>query len=175
LVLQDMLRLRAVLMVMLGASCPIGAGLLDKRILESQVLRPDGENAWARLIGRVLSTFFNGPEPLIETLLLQDYEDSVPVELVECFATCFWAIQACRIAADAKQGMHGLRKQLAGLSASIYKRSGLTRAECEDDVVTSIFQKMTSTFALGVSLEEVRALHREPAAQRKPAGESLSA
>lgn len=175
LVLQDMLRLRAVLMMMLGAACPIGVGLLDKRILESQVLRSDGNNAWARLIGRVLSTFFNGPEPLIETLLLQDYEDALPVELVECFATCFWAIQACRIAADAKRGMHGLRQQLAGLSASIYKRSGLTRAECEDDVVTALFEKMTSTFALGVSLEEMLALHRESAAQQKPVGELLPA
>lgn len=169
LVLQDMLRLRAVLMMMLGAACPIGTGLLDKWILESQVLRSDGENAWARLIGRVLSTFFNGPEPLIETLQLQDYEDALPVELVECFATCFWAIQACRIAADANQGMYGLGQQLAGLSASIYKRSGLTRAECEDDTVTALFEKMTSTFALGVSLEEILALHR--AAQRKAVGE----
>lgn len=175
LVLQDMLRLRAVLMMMLGAACPIGAGVLDKRLLESQVLRPDGENAWARLIGRVLSTFFTGQEPLIEALQLQDYEDTLPVELVECFATCFWAIQACRIAAEGKQGMHGLRKPLAGLSASIYKRSGLTRAECEDDAVTTLFQKMTSTFTLGVSLDEILALHREPVAHQRPVGESLPA
>lgn len=173
LVLQDMLRLRAVLMMMLGAACPIGTGLLDKRILESQVLRSSGENAWARLIGRVLSTFFNDPEPLIETLQLQDYEDAPPVELVECIATCFWAIQTCRVAADAKHGTHSLGQQLAGLSAKIYKRSGLTRAEREDDTVTALFEKMTSTFALGVSLEEILALHRKPAAQWKSFGKSL--
>ena len=68
-----------------------------------------------------------------------------------------------------------MQKQLAGLSISIYKRSGLTRAECEDDAVTALFEKMTSTFALGVSLEEILALHRELAAQRKPVCESLPA
>lgn len=173
LLLHDMLRLRAVLMMMLGAACPIGTGLLDKRILESQVLRPDGEHAWARLIGRVLATFFNDPEPLIEALQLQDYESALPVELVECFATCFWSIQACRIAANAKPCMHSLRQQLDGLSANIYRRSGLTRAECQDKTVTEIFEKMTSTFALGISLEEILALHHEPAAQQKPVDESI--
>lgn len=172
LVLQDMLRLRAVLMMMLGAACPIGASVLDKRALESQVLRPDGENGWTRLIGRVLSTFFAGVEPMIGTLQLQDC-DALPVELVECFATCFWAIQACRTAADSKQGMDGLRRQLAELSVRIYQRSGLTRTECEDHTVTAIFHKMTSTFALGASLEEILALHRESVARCKPVGKPL--
>lgn len=169
-VLQDMLRLRAILMMMLSACCPIGSSLLDKRIQEWQVLRPDGENAWARLIGRVLSTFFGGTEPLIARLQLQKYGDGLPVELVESYATCFWAVQACRIAAEAKQSMHGLGQQLAKLTASIYRRSGLSRAECEDTVVKELFEKMTSTFALGVSLNEVLALHRKSFAQ-KPASE----
>lgn len=175
IVLQDMLRLRVLLMIMLGASCPVGTSLLDKCVMESQVLRPDGDNAWARLIGRVLSTFFSSLEPLIEMLQVNDCEGALPIELVECFATCFWAIQACRIAADAKRQMHNLGQQLGGLSAKIYERSGLTRAECEDEVVTAIFEKMTSTFALGVSLEQALSLHRVSAAQRKPADESLPA
>lgn len=175
LVLQDMLRLRAVLMMMLGASCPIGTNLLDTCVMESQVLRSDGENAWARLIGRVLSTFFGGLDPLIETLQVNDCEGALPVELIECFATCFWAVQSCRIAADAKKQMHGLGQQLGGLSAKIYKRSGLTCAECEDKTVTAIFEKMTSTFALGVALEKVLSLHRVSAAQQNPSNESLPA
>ena len=173
LTLQHMLRLRALLMMMLGAACPIGSSLLDKCVLESQVLCADGENAWSRLIGRVLSTFFNDPDPLIEALRLQDYEDALPVELIECFATCFWAIQVCRIASGARQNMYGLVQQLARLSANIYKRSGLTRTDCEDDVVTALFEKMTSTFALGVSLEEVLALHRKSAAMQWLVSERL--
>ena len=167
LVVLDMIRLRAAAMMMMGAACPIGSDLLDKRILDSQVLRPDGDNAWARLIGRVLATFFSNPRPLIETLELQDLEDGLPVELIECFATCFWAIQACRIAANAKQDMNGLRQPLSRLSADIYKRSGLTSAECEDDTVKALFEKMASTFTLGVSLEEISALHQESATHRK--------
>jgi len=71
LVLQDMLRLRAVLMMMAGASCPIGTSLLDKCVMESQVLRPDGENAWARLIGRVLSAFFGDMDPLYRSTAVE--------------------------------------------------------------------------------------------------------
>ncbi|KIP83334.1 hypothetical protein SN15_12845 [Stenotrophomonas maltophilia] len=165
LVLQDMFRLRAVLLMTFGAAYPIGSDRLKVQGTEWQVLPADGEQSWALLIGRILSTFFSKDSDLIGGLRVMRGGDGPAIELVEGFATCFWAIQACRIAVEARGGMNGMDTRLSNLSARIYERSGLTPAELEEETVGTILRKMTSTFPLGFSLEELLTSHRTSAAR----------
>ena len=71
-----------------------------------------------------------------------------------------------------------VRERLADPATQVIITTGGTGISARDttfEAVTALFEKMTSTFALGVSLEEILALHRELAAQRKPVCESLPA
>lgn len=176
LVLQDMFRLRAVLLMMFGGAYPIGSDRLKIQGMEWQVLPADGEQSWALLIGRLLSTFFNKDSDLIGGLRVMRGGDGLAVELVEGFATCFWAIQACRIAVEARGGMHGMDTRLSELSARIYERSGLTQDELQEETVATFLRKMTSTFPLGFSLEEMLSSHRTSVEkqQQKPTGRQPS-
>ncbi|CAD1796960.1 hypothetical protein XSP_003832 [Xanthomonas euroxanthea] len=160
LVLQDMFRLRAVLLMMLGAAYPIGSDRLKGHGTEWQVLPADGEQSWALLIGRLLSTFFNKEGDLIGELRVVRGADGPAVELVEGVVTCIWAILACRIAVEARGGMHGMDVRLSELSDRIYERSGLTQVELQEGTVATVLRKMTSTFPLGFSLEEMLSLHQ---------------
>lgn len=162
---QDMFRLRAVLLMMLGASYPIGWDRLRMQGTEWQVLPADGELPWARLIGRVLSAFFGEHSDLIGELRVGLGPEGPAVELVEGFATCFWAIQACLIAAEAKNGMYGLDRLLSDLSVRIYKRSGLSQVELQDETVLAVLEKMTSAFPLGISQDEMLSLHHASVAK----------
>lgn len=165
LVPQDMFRLRAVLLLMLGASYPIGWDRLRIQGTEWQVLPADGELPWARLIGRVLSAFFGESSDLIGALRVRRGLEGPTVEMVEGFATCFWAIQACIIAAEARNGMYGLDKLLSELSVRIYRRSGLSQVELQDETVLVVLEKMTSAFQLGISRDEMLSLHRASVAK----------
>lgn len=161
LTMHDVLRLRAILMVMFGSSCPIGAGILNGEASETQVLRSDGNASWPRLIGKVISTFFGGQEPAISGLMMSTVHDEPPVEMIECLATCFWAVQVCRVAAGSKREMQGLKKHLDELATQLYRRSGLSRDDFDSGPVMAIFERLSVAFALGASSEQLLSMHGE--------------
>ena len=94
----DLLRFRALLMALCTAASPEPFSTLvatggDSRI---RVLPVEGDrNSWPRIIGRLLFLFFNMTSPAIRHLHLTDELDQVPGDFNECWATCYWCIQAC--------------------------------------------------------------------------------
>lgn len=167
LVLHDMLRLRAVLLMTLGSAYPIGADRLQVQGTEWQVLPADGEQSWALLIGRLLSTFFSKEGDLIGQLRVMHCDDGPAIELVEGLVACLWAVHACRIAVDARGGMNGMDRRLSELAARIYERSGLTPDELEDDEIDRMLCKLSSAFPLGFNPEDLLSLHRASVAKMR--------
>ena len=96
----DCLRLRAILTVVTAA----GRVGMDKQsnkgqqtsLTTLQVLPSVGsDDCWPRLLGQILFTMFGGPKPAIHHLKIDDIYDQVPDDLIECWACCFWTVQAC--------------------------------------------------------------------------------
>jgi Resolvase, N terminal domain len=87
----DLLRLRAMLMILATAAWD-GASPPKNSL---QVLPPAGdtEAAWPRLFGKVLFAYFGGRKA-IQTLVLDGFYDQIPDDILECWASCIWAIQA---------------------------------------------------------------------------------
>ena len=104
----DLLRLRALLMVILGSGSSKSDLLpreLDVRVSRRQVLPSKGETGWRLLVGKLLFAFFRhhsgSKGPLIAKVSLEVVEgQSLPDDVHECLATCYWAACASRVAVD---------------------------------------------------------------------------
>jgi len=165
LTIADVLRLRALLVVMIGSACPIGAGLLTSNA--NQVLHAGGHSSWPLLVGKILSAFFDGDEPAIGRLRLDAIHQTQPVELLECLATSFWAINVCLAAAESKKELVALANRLDTLSVQIYKRSGLTGDDFLGQRVIAILERMSDRFVLGIEHGRILAMHTERAKRVK--------
>jgi hypothetical protein len=105
----DLLRLRAMLMIILAA----GWDGVSKAASTLQVLPPSGDAnaAWPRLLGKCLFAYFGGSAPVIRKLVVEDYYDQIP-DILECWAGCLWAIQAiAEIAAHTGAGQRPVRRK----------------------------------------------------------------
>ena len=93
---RDVLRLRAMLMILSAAGQPAAnVGVTPLQVLSLS----EEEDGWPKLIGRVLYCFFGGGHPVIRELSLSATYDQLPDDILECWATAFWCCQACLIAA----------------------------------------------------------------------------
>lgn len=154
----DMLRLRAFLMILSAA------GWRDVRLPASSwhVLPATGDTAtaWPRLIGKVLFAYFGGTAPAIRTLKLDGFFDQLPDDILECWATCMWAIQVA-IESSIRHKDTGLAKFLGALAPSIYRTVLLQRDDMNDLRILRTMDAMSARFArnLNPSPEKIRAMH----------------
>lgn len=167
----ELLRLRALLMVVLGA------GSLKSKLLptdlqdaagRNQVLPCSGDVSWRRQIGILLHAFFrNGSgsqRPLIEKIVLEmDEAFGLPDDVLECWATCFWAICAGRIARDESGNGFKLSDYDQKIALDLYRYTRLMPEEALSQTVQMIFDGMSGRYAkrLGVSAEDVLVEHRK--------------
>lgn len=160
----DLLRLRALLVVLLGA----GTSKTELAVLgdggkrsSRQVLPCDGEFGWPRLIGRVLFEFFRAhpgaSKPLIRALKLKPTEsEGLPVDLLECWATCYWALCAIRLG-PGRRGPASSSVSEQALAVDLYQFTrafGLPELEVE---VESQFALLGARYAerLGISPDAI--------------------
>lgn len=157
----DLLRLRALLMVVLGA----GSKKVDLQFEDlsapgrrRQVLPFVGEASWRRLVGRLLYEFFRDTggvrSPLINSLRLEiDERQGLPEDVLECWATCFWAICAMRVAVNDDRDWFPVSKPEADLATDLYRFTRLLPQEAIGTVVEDVFSRMSHRYAerLGAS------------------------
>jgi hypothetical protein len=143
---HDMLRLRALLMVICSASWSGPAK--GKKLTPLQVLPAEGDiNSWPDVIGRLLFTLFGGKDPAIRSLYLLNEHDQIPDDLIECWATCYWCLQACLhapVSAKQKERMERFIRPLAELA---YFLTLPTQAELIGDDVESVMAAMSMRYA----------------------------
>jgi hypothetical protein len=100
-----------------------------------QVLPPAGDMsaAWPRLLGKCLFAYSGGATPAIRTLIIEDYYDQILDDVLECWASCMWSVQAilcaCSRYPEYKDLMAGFQK----LSTTIYTLVCLRQDEFFDD------------------------------------------
>ena len=144
----DILRLRALLTILVAAGLPSsGTGKNDKAPL--QVLPSTGaEYTWPRLCGMTLFALFGGKKPAIHTLGIEDIYDQIPDDLIECWACCFWVVQASKLV-TASQPLRGLE----ALTENVYALSGLSPKNAMDDRIFQILVSMSDRFAARLGIE----------------------
>ena len=155
----DCLRLRAILTVVTAA----GWAGVDKQsnkgqltsLTTLQVLPSAGsDDCWPRLLGQILFTLFGGPKPAIHHLKIDDIYDQVPDDLIECWACCFWTVQACLAATKSERLQSRLSGRILFLRESLYKLTGLTQDEFLGDQVTQVMLRMGIVLPRGLGLTQ---------------------
>lgn len=166
----DLLRLRVVLVVVLGAGSKktdLRPKDLNAQVHRRQVLPSGGEAGWRRLVGRLLYDFFRDHggtrAPLIKSLRLEsDNGLGLPEDVLECWATCFWALCAMRVAVDDAGASFTVSNSEAALASDLYRFTRLLPQQALSAVVQDVFAGMNCRYAerLGVSAERIELEHR---------------
>jgi hypothetical protein len=170
---RDLLRVRAVLSIVAAAGW---AGRDGTRIkgggpLPSstrQVLPISGsDDRWPRLLGLTLHALFRGSDPPVRHLQIDVLHDQMPDDVIECWATCFWAAQAIVVASAADQTAPMFTHGLKPLIENVYLLTGLTTQELLGDPIIGIMLKLGNHYAarLGFDVETLMTAHRRTVAE----------
>lgn len=141
----DLLRLRALLMVVCWAGLPsspdTGPGS-DLQVLEMEGSEP----TWWRTIGRLLNAFFR-PANAALGLSVTDDHDQMPPDVLECWATSYWCLQAC-LSMDAREPTRQqIRKRIGKLAERVYRLTMLAEDELLGGVVQETMDRMSERLA----------------------------
>lgn len=166
----DLLRLRALLVVVLGAGSKkvdLRPKDLNTQVHRRQVLPSGGDSSWRKLVGRLLYDFFRDHggtrSPLIKDLRLESNDvQGLPEDVLECWATCFWAICAMRLDVNDAGASFPVSNSEAALAADLYRFTRLLPQQALGAVVNDVFAGMNRRYAerLGVSAERIEQVHR---------------
>lgn len=164
----DLLRLRAILVVILGAGTSSSANAVvndGAKRSSRQVLPSDGEYGWPSLVGRVLFEFFRAHpgvrKPLMRSLVFEGTEGGgFPADVLECWATCYWALCATRLAPSRRVPASSVPNEQA-LARDLYRFTGALAAPELEAEVARLFALMSRRYSerLGVAADGIAREH----------------
>lgn len=160
---RDVLRLRALLMVVCTASWFEKGNKQTNPPSSVQVLPAEGEaESWPLIMGRLLFAIFGGSSPAIRQLYLSNVHDQIPSDIIECWATCYWCLQACLNAPVSVQEHARIKKLLGQVAQCTYRLTLPTKMELVGADVSKLMDRMSAQYAgrLGVSREAIANGHK---------------
>lgn len=162
---HDVLRLRALLMIVCSASIPIDANKTTK-LSSLQVLAAQGDaDCWPMLMGRLLFALFGGTAPAIHDLILQNEHDQLPDDVIECWATCYWCLSAClSLPFSGKDAQ--LAARLEPIASKTYLLTLPSEAELLGDDIKTCMERMDARYAEQLGLEPITIAARHQAIVR---------
>ena len=171
----DILKLRALIIVVAVTGWSGAENNRAGKQTAMQAFPAAGDaNSWPRLMGRVLFALFGGSHPAIHELRLKASFDDLTADIVEGWATCFWAIQACLDGAREHKENVGLVKPLGTLAQRLYAVTRLQGVEMTGPGVMRVIKAMNERYAarLGIDAGVVERAHLNESAKLKSAGVS---
>jgi hypothetical protein len=159
---HDILRLRALLMIICAASWS-GAEKNARARSSIHVLSGEGDqDSWPFVMGRALFTIFGGRDPAIRFLYLSGVHDQIPDDITECWATCYWCLQACLAAPVSRTGKNRISQFLKPLSVLAYQLTLPSKAELLGDDVIMLMDGMSKRYAgsIGIDAAAIRDGHQ---------------
>jgi hypothetical protein len=158
----DLLRVRAILTIVAAAGfsdAPSNPGSRTRSRL--QVLPSGGApESWPRLLGKCIFSLFGGQSPTVGRLSVETLYDQVPDDIMECWATCMWAVEVASIASSPDS-----RRFLESLKRRVYALIGLYPREIMSEQILSVMRRLNDRFCgrLGIDASEVLTAHRRAA------------
>jgi hypothetical protein len=128
----DMLRLRAMLMIVTVAGWPgpEASPLYKPSLIQVLPCHDQAQTeTWPRLIGRILAAMYQGPNAAIRRLKLDLSQERIPDDLLEAMACSYWTAKAAVAAAASNPGCRKLVPHLASLPGVIASIHGLSPEE----------------------------------------------
>jgi hypothetical protein len=151
---HDILRLRALLMVICTASYPQAARKAARPPSRLQVLPSEEDpDSWPVVLGRALFEIFGGSHPAIRSLHLANEHDQFPDDIVECWATCYWCLQACLAAPLSAREHKRLSQYLKPLAERAYRVTLPTKEELLGDDVIAVMAAMSTSYGERLGVE----------------------
>lgn len=143
---HDVLRLRALLMIICAASW---SGMKNAPAPSSiQVLSGEGDlQSWPFVMGRLLFPIFGGRDPAIRHLYLNSEHDQIPDDITECWATCYWCLQACLAAPATGKAKLRIGQFLNPLTSLAYQLTLPSSNELLSDDVLTIMDALSKRYA----------------------------
>ena len=162
---HDILRLRALLMIVCTASWSGSEKKKESAQPRSslQVLPGEGDqDSWPFVMGRLLFPIFLGRNPAIRSLYLSREHDQIPDDITECWATCYWCLQACLAAPLSPGERSRIAQFLKPLTVLAYRLTLPTKAELLGDDVITLMDGMGARYAekLGIEPAAISKGHR---------------
>ena len=155
----DVLRLRAILTIVAAAGQPIKAKSRHEPT-SLQVLPLDNSTeSWPMLMGRILFTFFGGNHPSIRQVQIEAIHDHIPDDILECWATCFWASQTCILAINSHDKLASKSQRMIDLMQKTYALTSLRSDELNDGLVINVINQMNERFADRLGLDSSQVEH----------------
>lgn len=159
---RDLLRVRVLLTVILASG--------TTRVLRSPpnagasvpVLLARGDDGWPRLAGQVLFKLFGTEMPAMHQVKLEaDESGQVPVDLLECFATCMWTVAALALSRDERSMATEVAHHALKRAAEMYGMTILEPKLLGSDAINKVMLALSERYAkrLGVDSAELMALH----------------
>ena len=152
----DLIRLRALIMILATAASPHAAKSEEIKNASSslRVLPVEGDqNSWPVVIGRLLFTFFGGNNPAIRLLHLTNEHDQIPGDFNECWATCYWAFQACIHAPMSIKERDRIGDRLKTMAETAFLLTLPSRDELLSGDIISVIDQMNESYASAIGID----------------------
>lgn len=150
-------------MVLCTAALPAAKGSPTVNKSRYQVLAPEGdEDAWPLVIGRVLFPIFGAVKPAIGHLHLSAEHDQIPDDILECWATIYWCVQACLTAPLSSAAHDRIAHWFKRIADRSYRLTLPTKEEMLGEDVLKVVDRMSASYCerLGVKPEAIAHGHR---------------
>jgi hypothetical protein len=154
----DLVRLRALLMVLATAASPMkfGSGLAQGQASRLRVLPVEGDhNSWPMIMGRLLFAFFGGKNPAIRQLHLTNDHDQVPGDFNECWGTCYWSFQACLNAPLTKEEKTRVASLLIPVAHTCYLLTLPSKDELISQEIMGVLERLSESYAEEMQINPV--------------------
>jgi hypothetical protein len=165
---RDLFRVRLLLTVILAAGSNQAVRLAPAPGTPAAVLVARGEQGWPRLAGQVLFGLFGTESPAIHRIRLEaDATQQVPVDILECIATCMWTVAALAIARDDRGKLSEVQPYAMKRAAEVHGMTILETDVMSGPVVLRLMRVLSERCAarLGVDAEELAKFHQEMVVQ----------
>ena len=156
----DVLRLRALLMILCAAAMPcspLGGGKPNGQSRLSVLPAEKDAHSWPNLMGRAIFALFGGTSPAFRDLCVNSQHDQIPDDFIECWATCYWCIQACLVAPLSQPEHARLERYLKPLLEKVCLFTLPTKEELIGEDVMTLMESMSAHHSerLGIASEAV--------------------
>ena len=158
----DVLRLRALIVVVAAAGWSGTGPASNINRTSSQAFPSSGNVSWPRLLGRILFIFFGGNKPAIRDLRLEASFNELTADVQESWASCFWTMQVALDAVRKHRENAALLKSMESLAQRLYAITQLQEVELTSPGIIGVLGAMNERYAkrLGFDPSTIEKAHR---------------
>lgn len=156
----EMLRVRLMLMIICQAAYSVEAKAVKRLPPDKVLAAEDNRNGWTDIVGRLVFALIHGANSPLRQLYFQNINGQVPVDLLECWATCYWCAQACFAAPVSAAHRQHMEKYLRPHIVTLYQLTLPSQAELLGETVLDIMDRMSAVYGPAMGVGSVAEAHR---------------